>query len=77
MMRDIDFHLKYCILEGNLKLTASGRNPRSIYMGGTLQRLSSWLKRASNKVERVVAPKRGHVLKADVRGRLFSLVQGL
>ena len=26
MMRNIDFHLKYCILEGNLKLTASGRN---------------------------------------------------
>jgi hypothetical protein len=25
MMRNIDFHLKYCILEGNLKLTASGR----------------------------------------------------
>jgi len=28
MVRDIDFHLKYCFSERNLKLTASGRNPR-------------------------------------------------
>jgi hypothetical protein len=30
MMRDIDFHLKYCILEGNLKLTTSERSKRNM-----------------------------------------------
>ena len=29
MMRDIDFHLKYCILGEYLKLSSSGSNPRT------------------------------------------------
>lgn len=33
--------------------------------------MSSWLKRATNETEMVIAPKRGHTLKVDVSGRLF------
>ena len=30
MVRDIDFHLKYCFSQGNLKLATSGRSKRNI-----------------------------------------------
>jgi hypothetical protein len=33
-------------------------------------------KTASNETKRMIAPKRGHTLKADIRGRFFCLDDG-
>jgi|GEM_PF-733744 hypothetical protein len=42
-------------------------------MGKLLQCISSWLKRASNEPERVIAHKGGYTLKAHVRVGFFTL----
>jgi hypothetical protein len=52
-----DIYLKSSILGLSSILRVSGRKPQGLYIGKPFQWVRLWLKRASNKVKRVVVPK--------------------